>query len=80
MWSYCYVKVMTDNDERGLLDIWRECNTFHVYEYGNNVFTGSYCKTIEFINNWKDRKNTLIEGLRNLGMNIGPARFEQTIR
>lgn len=77
MRSYSYVKMMVDGKETSSLDIYRECNTFTIYEYNECVFRGSYGEAIQFIENWKEKKQPLRTFLEEAGHFIT---YEQSIR
>lgn len=77
MRSYSYVKMMVDGKETSSLDIYREWNTFTIYEYDECVFRGSYGEAIQFIENWKSNKSQIQKFLETSGHSV---RYEQTIK
>ena len=76
MRTYSYVRMLVDGVETSSLEIYREHNTFFVYEYDENVFRGSYINVIEYIDRWKRMKDGIIEMLESVGKRV---KFEQTI-
>ena len=73
MRTYSYAKGYLNDEEKGRLDIVGEHNTYSVYEYDANVFSGTWSKAIEYIEGWKSRNKAIAD---MLNMDI---RFEQTI-
>jgi len=77
MRSYSYAKMIVDGKATKELEIFREVNTFHVYEHDINVFTGSFFGTIDFIEEWKAKAEPLKNFLEASGHKVT---FEQTIK
>ena len=77
MRSYSYVKMVVDGNTTSSLDIYREHNIFSVFEYDMNVFSGSYTGTMQFIENWKEKKQPLRTFLEEAGHFVT---YEQSIR
>lgn len=77
MRSYSYVKMIVDGKSTSDLEIFKENNMFSVYEYGENVLTGSYLNVIAFIDEWKKKHNELVKYLEATGSTVS---YEQTIK
>ena len=77
MKTYSYVRMLVDGNETKKLDVFHEGNAFHVYEHDENVFTGSWIGTIEYINAWKANAEPLVEHLKSIGCTV---EFDQTIK
>lgn len=76
MKSYSYVALVIDGRETNKLDIFKEHNTFSVYEYDENVLTGGYLKVMEFINKWKEKNENIKQLFEASGSTV---EFKQTI-
>ena len=77
MRSHSYVKMVVDGKATSSLDIYREHNTFSVFEYDMNVFKGNYTGTIQFIESWKEKNQSLRVFLEEAGHSVT---YEQSIR
>lgn len=77
MRTYAYAIMLVDNHVTACLDIWRESNTFHIYEHDANVFNGSHSDTIDFIKEWEIKKSDIKKFLETKGHEV---KFEQSIR
>lgn len=77
MRTYSYIKMIVDGKPTSELEVFKEGNTFSVFEYDENVFTGSYSKVIAFIDGWKKKHNELVKYLESIGSTVG---YEQTIK
>ncbi len=76
MRTYSYVRMVVDGRPTQELEIFREGNTFSVFEFDANVFTGSHSKVEEFIEGWKRKHNELVKFLEATGSTVN---YEQTI-
>lgn len=76
MRTYSYARMIVDGRPTSELEIFREGNTFSAYEYGENVFTGSYSKVMAFIEGWKAKHSELVKFLEATGSAVS---YEQTI-
>lgn len=76
MKSYSYAQMLVNGKETAKLDIYREHNTFSVFEHDMNVFSGSWGETVSFIDAWKAKWGNLAKCLEETGAEV---KFEQTI-
>ena len=67
MRTYRAVKMLVDGKETSTLDIYREHNTFHIFEYDENVFCGGYLGVVDYIETWKEKKQPLKDFLEASG-------------
>lgn len=70
MKSYSKIYMEVNGKETATLDIYKKCNTFHIFEHDINVFSGGYLSAISFINGWIDKKQDLISFMENNGMKV----------
>ena len=77
MRSYSYCRMIVDGNETASLDIYREHNTFSIYEHDENVFSGGYTGTMAYIEAWKKKWHNVKEYLEAGGHVTA---WKQTIR
>ena len=77
MRTYSYVKMVVDGKATSELDVYRQHNTFEIYEHDINVFSGSYSGAIQYIEGWKEKAQELRNLLEAAGHFVT---YEQTIR
>ena len=79
MRTYSYAKAVINGKRGGQLDVWGEHNVFHVFEYGDNVFTGSHGEVVRYIERWKELYREIQKAFEEAGVTT-TLDFEQTIR
>lgn len=67
MRNYSEVALYINDNKTSCLEIFDEHNIFHIYEYGKNVFSGSWAKAHEFCVNWKNEHEELASMFESLG-------------
>lgn len=77
MKSYSFVKMFVDGKETATLDIYKEHNVFHVFEYDENVYDGDYTGVMIFIDNWKQKHQPLVDYIKSKGEEV---HYEQSIK
>lgn len=76
MRTYTSAVMKVDGNETAKLDIFREHNTFSIYEHDMNVFSGSYTGAKNFIEDWKMKLNDIKMFLEESNHTV---EFESTI-
>ena len=76
MKSYSFARMIVDGKETAILDIYREWNTFTIYNNDVCVYRGSWIGTAKYIEDWKLKWRGVYEFLEQNGHFVS---FEQNI-
>lgn len=82
MKTYYEVKMVVDGIETAKLEIWREHNLFYIYEYDENVLTGSWGMMDRYVKEWVAKYEPLAAYLRdnhNAKVEIIDSRYKEVI-
>ena len=70
MKTHSFTGYIIDGKEALHLDIYKEYNTFTVYENDECVFRGDYSKTVDFINKWHKAHKALMDMFTAKGLKV----------
>lgn len=70
MRTYSETVMIIDGRPTASLDIYSEHNVFRIYEYDENVFSGSYTGAKNFIESWKAKKEDIKAFLEAQGSTV----------
>lgn len=70
MKAYSFAGYIIDGKESFHLDIYKEHNTFTVYEHDVCVFRGAYSSVVDFINEWHEKQKPLVDMFASKGLSV----------